>query len=110
MNNVFSRFASASSAACGRPITFVVACAGIAIWAATGPMFNYSDTWQLIVNTTTSVITFLVVFLIQNSQNRDTLAIQVKLDELIRATEGARNELAAVEALTESEIKELRDK
>ena len=79
------------------------------IWAVTGPLFNFSETWQLVINTGTTIITFLMVFLIQSSQNRDGLAIQVKLDELIKATAGARNELERVEEKTEEEILELRE-
>ena len=108
MSDIFSRMASSCALACGRPITFILACLSIILWGAAGPVFAYSDTWQLVVNTATTVITFLVVFLIQNSQNRDTLAIQVKLDELIKATEGARDEVAAAELLAEDKIKDLR--
>lgn len=104
----FSHLATASSKACGRPSTFLLATLSVVIWAALGPYFAYSDTWQLVINTTTTVITFLVVFLIQNSQNRDTAAIHLKLDELIRVTAAARNEVVAAEDMTETEISELR--
>jgi low affinity Fe/Cu permease len=109
MTEIFSRLASASAIACGRPITFVLACAAVIVWAVTGPLFAYSDTWQLVINTATTVITFLVVFLIQNSQNRDTLAIQIKLDELLRASADARNEVVAAELLTEEQLRDLRE-
>jgi low affinity Fe/Cu permease len=107
VQNIFPWIATASSRACGRPLTFVVACLLVIIWAVFGPVFNYSDTWQLIINTTTTVITFLVVFLIQNSQNRDTAAIHLKLDELIRAIPEARNTVRSSEAMTEEQIKRL---
>lgn len=94
----------------GRPLTFVTALSLIFIWALTGPLFDYSDTWQLVVNTTTSVITFLMVFLIQNTQNRDTEAIQIKLDELIRATRGAHNALLNLENLDDRHLEEFRKK
>jgi low affinity Fe/Cu permease len=92
----------------GRPIAFCLAVAVIVIWAATGPVFGYSDTWQLVVNTGTTIVTFLMVFLIQNTQNRDTGAMQTKLDELIRAIEGAHNALLDLEELDESEIEHIR--
>ena len=92
----------------GRPIAFAIASALIVLWLLTGPLFGFSDTWQLIINTSTTIITFLMVFLIQNSQNRDTQAIQIKLDELIRATQGAHVALLNLENLSEEELAEIR--
>ncbi len=97
INDRFEKIADSISGAAGRPATYFVACAIIVVWAATGPFLHYSDTWQLVVNTGTTIITFLMVFLIQSTQNRDTKALQVKLDELLRATHGARPEFIGVE-------------
>jgi low affinity Fe/Cu permease len=93
---------------CGRPSTFALAVGVIAVWIVTGPLFGFSDTWQLVINTGTTIVTFLMVFLIQNTQNRDTQAIQLKLDELIRATNGAHNALLDLEELDEAALEEFR--
>jgi low affinity Fe/Cu permease len=108
--SLYSRFAKEASRFCGRPKIFMAAIALIVVWGITGPIFDYSDTWQLVINTGTTIITFLMVFLIQNSQNRDTEAIQVKLDELIRATQGAHNALMNLEELEEDNLDEYRKK
>jgi low affinity Fe/Cu permease len=106
----YSGFAKSASHFCGRPRTFALAAAVIAVWVITGPIFAFSDTWQLVINTGTTIITFLMVFLIQNTQNRDTEAIQIKLDELIRATAGAHNALLDLEELEEDALDEFRSK
>jgi low affinity Fe/Cu permease len=104
----FNQIAQWCSAMTGRPIAFCVALGMIVIWLCSGPFFKFSDTWQLIINTSTTIITFLMVFLIQNSQNRDTQAIQVKLDELIRATRGAHVALLDLEELSDKELEKIR--
>ena len=110
MDRLFTAIASRIAAFAGQPASFIIALALIAIWGVTGPIFNYSDTWQLVINTATTIVTFLMVFLIQNSQNRDAAAIQAKLDELIRAVEGAREEFIGIEHLTDAEVEEIRRK
>jgi len=109
VSKLFGAFANAVARRAGRPSTFVLATCVIVVWAATGPVFHYSDTWQLIINTGTTVVTFLMVFLIQSSQNRDNAAIQIKLDELIRVSK-VKNMFVGIEHLTDEEIEELRDK
>ena len=107
MKRQFADIATAIAQQSGRSITFILALLIIVVWAATGPVFHFSDTWQLVINTGTTVVTFLMVFVIQNTQNRDGAAIQAKLDELIRVS-AARNTLIGIETLTEDEIAEIR--
>ena len=103
----FERFARGASMVAGKPVAFFAAFGLVAVWFATGPAFGFSDTWQLVINTGTTIITFLMVFLIQHSQNRDTMALQIKLADLIIAVRGAKNELATAEDLSEHELTEL---
>jgi low affinity Fe/Cu permease len=108
MRSMFTRIAGWIATAAGQPQTFIAACAIIILWAVTGPMFHFSDTWQLVVNTGTTIITFLMVFLIQNSQNRDGAAMQAKLDELLRAVDKAREKFIGIEHLTDQQIELVR--
>ena len=105
----FSQFAHATSVWSGNPLTFLAAVGLVIVWVLTGPIFNYSDTWQLVINTGTTIVTFLMVFLIQNKQNRDTLAIQLKLSELVLAMKGAENKFAAIEDLSDEELERLHN-
>jgi len=108
MNRIFTWFAGRAASAAGQPLAFVLAFGLILVWGLTGPVFHYSDTWQLVINTTTTIVTFLMVFLIQNSQNRDGAAIQAKLDELLRAVDKARGAFIGIEHLTDKEIEKIR--
>jgi low affinity Fe/Cu permease len=106
--HAFRVFAKWAAWATGHPLTFVLAVTVVIVWAVTGPLFGFSDTWQLVINTGTTIITFLMVFLIQNTQNRDTAAMHIKLDELIRAVEGAHNALLDLEEMEDADIESLR--
>src|ERR1051325_583282 len=108
MRRFFASLASRSSYLMGHPAAFIIAVAACVVWAASGPIFNFSDTWQLVINTATTVLTFLAVFLIQNSQNRDGIAIQAKLDEILMAVSKARTELVGIENLTDEEVIDLK--
>lgn len=108
VNGSFARFATRIASLAGQPAAFVCAFGAILLWLLSGPLFGWSDTWQLVVNTATTIVTFLMVFLIQNSQNRDAAAMQAKLDELIRATRTARNDFIGIEHLTDVEIELIR--
>jgi low affinity Fe/Cu permease len=109
MDKLFAKFANATSRAAGSPIAFLLCMASVVVWAGTGPMFKYSETWQLVINTGTTIVTFLMVFLIQNTQNRDGAAIQTKLDELIRSSD-AEDEFMGIEKLTDKELDRLHAK
>ena len=109
LSRIFGDFANKTSLAAGRASAFMIAAAVVLVWAITGPLFQYSDTWQLVINTGTTIVTFLMVFLIQNSQNRDGAAIQVKLDELIRVST-AHNSFVGIEHLTDDELEDIRTK
>ncbi|HET7577269.1 MAG TPA: low affinity iron permease family protein [Sphingomicrobium sp.] len=108
MRKLFNRIATMIATAAGQPMTFILAAAIIVIWAVSGPLFRWSDTWQLVVNTGTTIVTFLMVFLIQNSQNRDGAAMQAKLDELLRSVEKAREKFIGIEHLTDQQIELIR--
>jgi low affinity Fe/Cu permease len=107
MNELFRKFAQTTSKVVGSSWSFILAVVIILVWALTGPLFHYSDTWQLVINTGTTIITFLMVFLIQNTQNRDAKAIHLKLDELLRGVKGARTDLVDLEALSDEELERL---
>jgi low affinity Fe/Cu permease len=109
VSKLFAHIASSVASAAGRPVTFALCCAIVLVWAVLGPVFGFSDTWQLVINTGTTIVTFLMVFLIQNTQNRDGAAIQAKLDELIRVST-ARNVFVGIEHLTQEELEEIRIK
>jgi low affinity Fe/Cu permease len=109
MRATFRTFAARVSDSVGSPAAFIIGLGLIVVWALTGPMFGYSDTWQLVVNTATTIVTFLMVFLIQNTQNRDARAIHLKLDELLRAVKGARTAMVALETSTDEELAELQE-
>jgi low affinity Fe/Cu permease len=105
----FARFSQGVAAASGHPVAFLLAFAVVVVWIVTGPVFDYSDTWQLVINTGTTIVTFLMVFLIQNTQNRDMMAVQLKLSELVLAMKGAENKFASLEDLTDEELKQLHE-
>ena len=108
VSKFFGDLANRTSLAAGRASTFILAAGVVIVWAVSGPLFGFSDTWQLVINTGTTIVTFLMVFLIQNTQNRDTEALQLKIDELIRVTEQARNRLINLEDLTEEEMDKVK--
>ena len=108
MSDLFRKFAERTSHAVGTPWAFLLAVFAVVIWAATGPFFDYSDTWQLIINTSTTIVTFLMVFLIQNMQNRDSQVVSLKLDELLRAVRGARTEMVDLDHMTDEELKSVQ--
>jgi low affinity Fe/Cu permease len=106
---MFSHLAGRTSHLAGKPLTFLIAVGVVLVWAVSGPFFGFSDTWQLVINTSTTIVTFLMVFLIQNTQNRDTMALQLKLSELIIAVQGAKNDLATAEDLSEEDLERLHE-
>lgn len=108
MDKFFTAFSHRIAFLAGQPASFIIAVGVVLVWGVTGPMFHYSDTWQLVINTGTTIVTFLMVFLIQNAQNRDASAMQAKLDELIRAVSDARNEFIGIENLTESDLEKIK--
>ncbi|NML11450.1 low affinity iron permease family protein [Sphingobium sp. AR-3-1] len=108
MDRIFAAMSHRVANWAGQPFAFVLALSTVILWLATGPLFHYSDTWQLVINTSTTIVTFLMVFLIQNAQNRDGSAIQAKLDELIRAVDNARNDFIGIEHLTEAELQRIK--
>lgn len=108
MDRIFTLIAARIAGWAGQPAAFILAAGTIVLWSLSGPLFAFSDTWQLVINTSTTIITFLMVFLIQNAQNRDAAAMQAKLDEIIRAIEGARNEFIGIEHLTETQLEQIR--
>jgi len=108
LSQILEQFSLKATKATGTSMSFILALSVIIVWGLTGPLFHFSDTWQLVINTSTTIVTFLMVFLIQNTQNRDGKAIQLKLDELIRALEGARNKLVDLEDLSDEELKKLQ--
>ncbi|WP_370173191.1 low affinity iron permease family protein [Sphingobium abikonense] len=108
MDRIFAALSHRIASWAGQPAAFILAALTVLVWLVTGPVFDYSDTWQLVINTGTTIVTFLMVFLIQNAQNRDGAAIQAKLDELIRAIEGARNDFIGIEHLTEAQLERIK--
>ena len=110
MQKTFTAIAGRIAAFAGRPLAFVLALAAVVVWAVTGPIFGFSEVWQLVINTGTTIVTFLMVFLIQNTQNRDTAAMQIKLDELIRAVDNAHNALLDLEELDEKDLARFRER
>ena len=109
MNRTFTAIAGRIAGLAGKPAAFVLALALVVVWAVTGPIFGFSEVWQLVINTGTTIVTFLMVFLVQNTQNRDSAAIQAKLDELLRAVETAREQFIGIEHMTDTEIEKIRD-
>jgi low affinity Fe/Cu permease len=109
MRKLFTRIANQVALFAGKPLTFILCCLVVVVWAVSGPLFGFSDTWQLVINTGTTIITFLMVFLIQNTQNRDGVAIQAKLDELVRVSKG-ENVFIGIEHLTEEEVEQFRNR